>query len=457
MKVRYFFLCVVLFVCGVVSLSCCSSSQEGFIEIERDPIEDFSGEKFYFVGSFFPSDAKDGVSANRLDSDISLIETEVLLEHCQMTEQRYHCEIVCQSELPGQTPAAFASAYASGSVCADFLCADFNVLSDLYDADLLVDLSTIEAIDLSDEEKWGTESQRVGTSRDGVLYAFPQKGSRYMPVMQTYSGVLVCNREVYDRFSVDTTPRQLIEQGKWTFDQFLDLLKSVYDPSEVDPVSGIVSHDGIASAAVCANGGNVIMKVKGQYVFGYTQERSLHALEWAKRLSRIYGLVGKYEEFEKGTATFCLTRPELIIRSSLENLEWLPFPYGPDVEYGDACSATFGFEEQGTAILKQVDPTRQQQVGIVVNALFEPTSVWGKNGYAEYLKRNYFRSELDYEVYRQQCEQMCYDWSNELAACGVQTRLQQACTVALHASGSVYSYMSVFENEVNMWADEQLN
>ena len=181
--------------------------------------EGFGGEIFYFLGSFIPSDARDAdLITDEISSEtvsVEGIEEEVMFAQCKKVVENYNCRIVCQPGFgPYSTNAQFAAAYAAGIQQGDFISTDNNTLLDLYQSGLLVDLDSIEALNLEDTEKWGVYSLRTATTSRGVLYAIPMQGSRYMPIFKSYNGAFFYNSELYDTFDMDMTPKEMVEQGK---------------------------------------------------------------------------------------------------------------------------------------------------------------------------------------------------------------------------------------------------
>src|SRR5699024_2792700 len=144
-------------------------------------------------------------------------------------------------------------------------------------------ITDIEAIDNTDYEKWGNAEKQMATSYKGTLFGLPCVGSNYYPYQYYYYGILVCKNDVYESFGLDSTPKEMIENKKWSFSNFADLLPNLYDDSgtENDKVWAF-AHSGLPMCAVYANGGNKVVKEKGEYVFGYTQPAALRALKWAK-------------------------------------------------------------------------------------------------------------------------------------------------------------------------------
>ena len=424
--------------------------------------EGFGGEIFYFLGSFIPSDARDAdLITDEVSSEtvsVEGIEEEVMFAQCKKVEENYKCRIVCQPGFgPYSTNAQFAAAYAAGIQQGDFISTDNNTLLDLYQSGLLVDLDSIEALNLEDTEKWGVYSLRTATTSRGVLYAIPMQGSRYMPIFKSYNGAFFYNSELYDTFDMDMTPKEMVEQGMWTFDNFYSVVTQTYVPDEGSPVYGLALYNSIVNATIYANGGDIITKKKGEYVFGYTQENAITALEWARKLSKTTGLIGTFGDFENGKAVFALAPSNMGIQSQIKTVSWVPFPYGPDVEQGTTYISYFGYSEGATAILKhEDDPENDQRTGVIFNALFEPTEKWGKDGYDQYIERNFFNSREDYDAYKAGSDHMHYDWSKEFSASGILRTLSASCDAMLVSSNAILPYLSAYSDAVEQIAEAEL-
>ena len=460
MKKFRILLCVIMLGIVFAVMTACGKGPES----TDDPVEGgYNGEAFYFIASFIPgNDERDKdlvYSAGGSDSvSISSIETEVMYDHCEKVEKEYNCRIVRQGGLGSyDSNSAFAAAYAAGTQQANFISADTMTLLDLYKSGIIADLSTIEAIDLSDTEKWGATSLRTATTSKGVLYAIPMQGSRYMPIQKAYNGAFYYNADLYNTFGVDRTPREMIEQGDWTFDDFYNLLLNVYDPDETNRIYGFGLKNSIVTATIYANGGDVIVRDKGKYLFGYTKDNAITALEWARKLTKTDGMMGTLQDFEDGKAVFCLAPVSDAIYSQIKSLSWVPFPYGPDVEQGSTYVSYFGHYEGSTAIFKhENDPDKDQRTGVIFNALFEPTEFYGKDGYDKYMERNFFNSAEDYAVYKANVDNMHYTWSKEFSASDILTSLSESCDAMLRSSSAILPYVSAYEDAVEQIANEEL-
>lgn len=407
-------LLVLCFAMVFTFFSACNGNNEdtGKIDIAS---KDFKGEKFYYLGSIIVADPADDKDSKVEPGTLPYLESredEVLYNQCLYIEDTYNCKII-RGGFGYPTTASFAAAFAAGNVKADFCRATLKELRDYYTAGILEDLEKISTIDAKDEEKWGIMSKRDAGSYGGVLYAFPVMGSMYTPFVTTYSGALIYNYELYDSFNVGKTPREMVEDGSWTFDNFLSLLYKVSDTAAQRPVFGLQMKNSLPSVVLGANGANTIMQKNGKYYCGYRDQKTINALEWARKVYQS-GCIGG--DIEKNTAVFCLLSSSDAIGTECPTVHWVPFPSGPDVEYLSGCAAYFGYHEAGTSIFKHSDdPNRKELVGFVMDKLFAPTEEWGKDGYDKYMSRNFFADEYDYNVYKNGVINMNYQYGLEIS------------------------------------------
>ena len=455
-------LLMVCIVCTFMIFSACDNNTGGS---SGNQDEGLKGEEFYFRGSFIAEDPRDDPDADPSSAGNPYIDTaegEAMFDHCMKIEEELNCKIIRISDTYTST-SEFAASYATGQTPTDILCAPFADLLDLYKSEMLVDLYTLKTLDATDEEKWGSEQRKEATTYQGALYAFPVQGSMYFPFTDNYNGAFIYNVDLYNSYGVEMSPAELIETGLWTFSGFQDLLSDVMAPELDRPKYGISLVNSLPTIAVYANGGDVIIKNnKGEYVFGYTTDNAVHALEWARTITLMDGAIAPnsfQEDFEKGNATFALVPASNAISSAISTVGWLPFPYGPDVEYGTTYTSYFGYHETGISILKHTDdPERESVVGTVVNALFEPTDKYGKTGYDEYMARNFFNTQEDYEIYKEHGLNMHYDWSKEMIGSSVVTTFQEAVANAIASSGgSIRQQMEAIEENINENVCKDLN
>ena len=386
---------------------------------EQDPTpglttDDLQGEKFYYLGSIIiadPSDEDKDIEPGTLPYMESR-EDEVMYNQCLFIEQTYNCKII-RSGFNFDSTSAFASAFAAGNVNADFCTASFKELRDYYQAGILEDLEQLENLDASDEAKWGIEAKRDAGRYGGVLYAFPVAGSMYVPRFLTYSGAIIYNYVLYEDFNIGTTPKEMVEEGDWTFDNFLTLIQDCSDLSGQRPIYGLENQCSLLSIAIGANGSNVIVNRNGKFVSGLTVDATVNALEWVRKLNQT-GCIGG--NIANDTAVFAAMTSDNAIKTECPTVHWVPMPTGPDsTEETNNTGAYFGYHEKGTSVFKHTaDPDRKELTAFVMDKLFAPTDEWGETGYDEYMSRNFFDTVDDYNVYKEQSINMIYNYGLEV-------------------------------------------
>ena len=79
----------------------------------------------------------------------------------------------------------------------------------------------------------------------------------------------------------------------------------------------------------------------------------------------------------------------------------------------------------------------------IVDKLFEPTELYGKDGYHTYMERNFFNTHEDYEVYREHGVNMHYDYGKELVKSEIISNLQNALDYGLRDSTNTMEHLSL--------------
>jgi ABC-type glycerol-3-phosphate transport system substrate-binding protein len=129
------------------------------------------------------------------------------------TEEKLNCKIEWNYDT-AEFAKALTADFATGMSDNTDIIYDYSkTLLGLYKSGIIVNLQDIEAINLQDYEKWGTETmQKMCTYKDEV-FAIPQTGSLYWPECTKFEGCLLSNNELIKKFNV-AAPSELIEQGK---------------------------------------------------------------------------------------------------------------------------------------------------------------------------------------------------------------------------------------------------
>ncbi len=455
-------------------LSACSK-QETELHIEGqawDGYRDMEGQEFIFRNAIMPANPRDyteeeaeEAKKNAATTEISL-EEEKMLEAVDLVEQKLNCKIIRKS-LSTSSASEFAASFAAGQSPTDFMYGEIVFAQDLYLAGYVVPIDEIEAIDKTNYEKWGNADRQMATTYKGVLYGFPTIGSDYYPYAHRYYGILLMNNDAYNSFNLDSTPQEMLENGEWTFSGFQELLPKVYTNDSTDKIWAFV-HGDLPVLAVYANGGDLVVKNnRGDYVFGYSQPNALRALEWAKSIYSMTDIAttptddAGMDQFYEDRIVFMTTNGYRVFSDftyNCDNFSWLPFPYGPDAEYGTTHTAYKTYRDSITFLLRNEDPQRVQDAGYVFNELFEPTPYFGKEKYNQYLFRNYFNDgdEASFKVYLDEAANMRYNYSLEITD-ELYTEVFGKISGAMSGSSSVANVIASVADAVNAQLDKTMN
>jgi hypothetical protein len=335
---------MMIFICSVF-LSCqnenANLNNPGNDVIENTQYRDFQG--YEFVIEVRDNDGWETIP----DSENISVEADATRAHIAKVKELLNCEITQNKHAPDATTLA---SFATGD-------SGFDIVNDIsvylypwYRAGYLACLNGTEALDLTDAAKWGTPEMLKGVSyRDEIFGVITRLwGMEYF----VGEGALYVNDGLVEYFN-QTHPKELIEKGSWTFNGFNDYIKNVYDTNEeiysftYDPVA-------LNFVSVFANGCEFIEKdSNNKSVFGLNNQKAYTALEWASALVKEEGVKegphswssGSY--FSKNKSTFYLGGVaegiDVTNNNSFLNCDiiysWIPFPYGPDAEYGKTVSS----------------------------------------------------------------------------------------------------------------------
>lgn len=227
---------------------------------------------------------------------------------------------------------------------------------DLIKAGLFYDISKMEGIDLSNEAKWGSAQDQTHRTYQGKVFGVkPQNaGSAY----GSLEGVILSNDALIQSFG-QPTPKELLEQGQWTFDTFVDYLTDVSDMSSDEPTYGMSIYSGqlhqIPITAIFANGSQLLnISDSGAYSFDLISDpKAIKALEWSKEVYDTGVVVedvfddtpagfftnGRSSMFLGGAWIGTTNRDGYPLNSLETGYSFICVPYGPDGVYGETYSS----------------------------------------------------------------------------------------------------------------------
>ncbi|MDF2686737.1 MAG: extracellular solute-binding protein family 1 [Clostridia bacterium] len=278
-----------------------------------------------------------------------------------------------------------------------------------YKAGLLLKLNDIEALDITDESKWGTAEYLKSLSFKDEVYALGLYA--WSSGVGGAEGILLVNDGLVNQFN-QPHPKELLEQGQWTFETFLQYVQDVSDINADTPIYGMTIFPGqifqLPLTAVFANGGTLIeTDSDGRSIFGLDNSDALSSIEWAKS---VYDTGVVKEEKGGGPASTFFSANESTLwlggswvgldesewapLKNLNSFTWVTFPYGPKAEYGKTI-ASYNLARMGLAIPSDKDG---EEVGYFMNILFSEREDFTFAQKSENVKKQFFFDPADYDT-----------------------------------------------------------
>ncbi len=388
-----------------------------FMSSETNSILDFGGAQFITTGGwsyFYPKD----------ESELDSIDTDRRLYRTAQVEKALNVDLVQDFDEQSEVASHYFTLYVANNLPyhTSNQGGTPNPIYEMYKSGILEPLDYIPAIDLSDEEIYGTEQGRRATTFDGMSYALTGSSKDE----GTDRGFLAYNDYLIKSFGV-ADPQELYEQGLWTFETFAEMLTLVSDMSNPDNlIYGLTLYNDpqmLPFCAVFANGGQVVKQdANGKYVFALEDREAMEALQWVSDLHVESDVIlESYPPslFKKGQATFYLGRSwnvqnALDEDSHVEEFYYIPFPYGPSGEYG-VSTASYASESGGTVFFNCNDT---EFAGTVMDYYLRfddyPDNL--QKDEAEYDMLNNFWSQESYEHYTKAKKMSEYDYFSQIGS-----------------------------------------
>lgn len=475
-----------LFLCAMLVLTCFAScvNNEGPSKQPDDPQPDdpqnqtvldkaiakykSSGERFYFAASFIQKAERDYTEEDRANPPGAASRAmEAMMNQVKRVEDEYGIilEMNGSSELWKLTNAEIVAQLAN-EIKMDMYHTEIRQGRDLWNQGNgpVVAFNDLLAIDVNNTEKWGGSNVLASVTDGDKIWGSAWHGSAYMPFVDFYYGILLMKNDTYDSYKIGQTPREMDEAKNWTFETFADLIERV-DRDGADWESFAFAYGGdFEMPFVRANGGSVVKynETTGKYEFGMTSNNVYTALETARALKEKRGFVfnsQSIDAFGRGEYTFYMTdsnRAFNEIAKGVTDFSWVPFPYGPDVEYGSTNISYFKSIDSVCVVVAMEDELRSQMSGLIFDRVVDKLQEY-PNGYGESMKRDFFEDGDDYSfsVYEKGSREKVWTYEAEL----VDSLSDVTAAIAQVMSGrkTPQNAMEALEEKLNQDIDAALN
>lgn len=393
-----------IILCCIMIVACSSESVTLLDFIGEESSATYDGRTFVI----YSEEGENGVYLLAYDNDQSL-QADAMRDRITAIESELDLTIELSSKGHTDFDQYYMTSIGSGLKPVDiFYRGNDNSLWDLADAGVLLPMTDFpDYIDLSDEDKYGTPGVLEAAMIDGVPYAVQPC---YWPGLQGVECCLVTYNA--DKFqALGLTPlHEYYENGTWTWDTFLKYCDTATPLVSDENGEYIFSSRDmyLLNMMFFANGFDFVDIVDGAPKLNLYADSAIHAIEFYQDLLG-YGEKIEYcdshhdnESFIEGKAITKLALAQYFITGNIAyeadfTYNIMPFPCGPDVEYGRwAQTVTRIF---GLAIpITSDDP---DACAHIISELSEPFEEFGgdREGIYEYYKESVFLSELDVDIF----------------------------------------------------------
>ncbi len=307
-------------------------------------VQDLGGYEFTIAASFQYYEDPTGMDL--------IVSEQAWQDRREEVEDLYNCKITV---IP--YPGNFSSKILAGEKVADLVQMDLTQLYNAIGAGYLRPLDSIEGLDMSDERWDYTSKYTELATYKGRPYALSYA------VPYEVRGGMVYNKTLLKNLGVEEDIRQLVDNGEWTFDKFLEICQKVTVDSNNDGIPesyGVMSQSGdkYCTDFINANGGRLaVMNEEGKVVENFSDQKVINGLTFAADLANTYNvayipeswrtkesfLAGGYsqadfvKEFVNGKAAFYMCETWVmnqLIKPAADNIEYgfVPMPKGPDTD-----------------------------------------------------------------------------------------------------------------------------
>lgn len=315
----------------------------------------------------------------------------------------------------------FVAASASGV----FMCDIINGISDMW-ADvarigMLVGLSELEDfIDFRNEDKWGHTSMLEVIYYEDDLYGVTPM--LWPEISVTFGSPIVINENMIATLG-ETDPRDLFENGKWTWDTFDECLGRYYieEAGEVKQYSLTAGTGTFGVMFVLSNGSHYIeYDASGAMVCGFYSKEAIKAMQ--KGIDIFYGPNGHTIDSVTDVTEALLGDRTVLgslgssnivgingkIAKQMDNFGLVCWPCGPDVEPGYIVGQHANIDNCISFSRMSHNP---EACAAVINALYEPFEEYPTiDSLIDLMSKNYFYDRRDSEIYYAMCFNSVYNY-----------------------------------------------
>ena len=442
---------VILLSCFIIALCACNNTSENpaDIEVETEPVyKDMDGTTFYiatgWVNQFYPE---------RVSTEWG----ERVRVRYDDIEQKFNCKIALLDITALNHSTFLTTSIAAASEIPEIFDIHAKDAFNYYKADMLMPYEELTSIDLS-ETKWGPESFRQYGMFGGKSYGVFTYDWETMPEL---AGILLFNLEIMKEHGMTENPHEMDEQGRWTWNDFTELLKvSAFPEDEITALGIDGGIDRFVKAAIFSNNGEILKKTGNNYSFGLTSPEAYAAMDWVTSLKTL-GLtkVLTPENFVAKKCTFLACESWVGTHTddwmagkypaaNMKDYSLINMPIGPNGTKGEASA--FVHTSRRLWWMPAAGDNDKEDWGMVMNEMFEPLEGSDHEAWKAMSKRLMFLYPEGYDNFVNCADNAKYDYSVQLAA--VNDKLNAALNKAYQGtetpSAAIAAITDLVETEI---------
>lgn len=386
---------ILIFILSACNASSIDRSDEVFersFDGESSSENDFGGKKFTIYENVYYLDSSDTYLGYEYDSPYA----SILQERIAGIQSNMNCQINLVKNLEINlmlTAGVHPADILIGGAGYGGFAIGFFVPVDEYS----------DIIDITDSFRWGDPNVLEQTMCHGTMYAvIPNSWPGFLG---GYFACVLSNNDILYKNGY-SNPHEYVESGVWSREKIAEIANYCYNKEK--PIYGFETYmEWFYRECFYTNRVRYAkLDYTGNYVNGYNSQEAINAVDWGKEFYQmIKGCFdnhdgGKLIDFYAGQSVFALERANLLMNliytNEVDEFSILPFPNGPDVEYG-RWSGTFWHDCVNIAIpYTEEDVSESARILDLVFAPFDDANTFEK--LCDYYTRNFFFDNRDIET-----------------------------------------------------------
>jgi hypothetical protein len=367
-------------------------------------------------------------TGDAIASPFGYLENSVFADSALKRKNDTEIDLNCKITLVGvdyfQMAAQLLAASLVGDIYADVVVTSDEVTKDMMKSDLLLPLDEVSTIiDLQDSRKWGTAGMLETVMLDSRIYGV--RATLWPERFPDFYTPIIFNQKLVSLGGHDD-PREYVEKGAWNRDKLIEMIQDCTVEDEANRIYGMSANSQFMfEMAIRANNGRIVKKDGESYVNATGDPESIEAMQWVidmvKNNTNCFVNKAQAATWAVYLDPFVAEQAAMLmyptwalfstIGMKIESWGILPFPNGPNREYGNW---TAFYEGNGNFISITRTTSDAESTACIIDEMCEPLDEFPTyEDLMDYYKRNMFHDNRDFELFFQMGENCRYNYWKE--------------------------------------------